>query len=91
MGNEPLTRVTGSRLIVLAVVAHQFWLFQTSPPEPALLLFSGVISGAEQKDRSFRERDCCLHTMVYPCSIAALTTKLRNLKQQDRDGNENVI
>ena len=29
--------------------------------------------------------------MVYPCAIAALTTKLTELKQQDRDGNENVI
>lgn len=91
MGNERLTRVTGSGLIVLAVVAHQFWPFQTSLPEPALQLFSGVISSAGQKDRIFWERDCCLHTMVYPCAIAALTTKVRELKQQDRDGNENVI
>ena len=91
MGNERLTRVPGSGLIALDVVAHQFWPFQTSLPETALQLFSGVISSAGLKDRSLWERDCCLHTMVYQCAIAALTTKLRELKQQDRDDNKNVI
>ena len=82
MGNERLTRVPGSGLIALAVVAHQFWPFQTSLPEPALQLFSGVIPSAEQKDCSSWERDCCLHTIVYPCAIAALTQAARPRRQR---------
>ena len=53
MGNKRLTRVTGSGLTVLAVVAHQFWPFQTSLVEPALQLFSGVILSVDKRIAAF--------------------------------------